>query len=85
MRYAILALILSGCASPLVTRVDAPPAPVIITQKCVQAADVPVLPPSNATRDGNMKQDAAAATSDARAARDVAEQAIVQLNNCVKE
>jgi len=80
MKYLLL-LLLAGCTG-LTTKVDRVEVPVVTTQACVAAADVPVVPKTAATKDANMVQDAAAASRDARVYRTLAEQQNAMLKLC---
>lgn len=82
MRAILLALLLAGCASPLQTGVNAVPMPVPVLTHCIDAADIPAVPQTNAGRDGTMRQDAAAASADARQLRQYAREADAALRKC---
>ena len=83
MRYYLF-LLLTGCAS-LTTQVDRVEVPVPITQSCVAGADIPTVPKTAATKDGNMVQDAAAASLDARVYKRTAETAVALLRICSEQ
>lgn len=83
---SMLALVLSGSScTPLVTKVDTVEVPVTIVQSCIDPADIPVIPKSAAVKDGNMVQDAAAASRDARVYRQKAEEAVNLLKICAEQ
>ena len=83
IRYLPLFL-LAGCTG-LTTKVDRVEVPVVTTQACVAAADVPVIPRTAAVAGGSMTQDAAAASRDARVYRTLAEQQNAMLKLCSEQ
>lgn len=83
MRAAILALLLTGCATDhLQTSANTVPMPVPVLEHCIDEADIPVVPSTNAVPNGTMRQDAAAASADARQLRQYAREADAALRKC---
>ncbi len=82
--HLVVLLLLAGCAGAPPLTSSAPPIPVVLTEKCVTVADIPVLPPTNAVPNGTHRQNAAATAADADQARAVAGEAIAILSRCAQ-
>lgn len=81
--FIVLLALLPACTPDRFVR-QADPAPVVLTEKCIKAEDIPVVPPTLARADGTMVQDAAAASADARRLRDVANEQAALLRRCAQ-
>lgn len=72
---------IAGCATDLAT--TAPPAPIVIHDKCIKKEKIPALPPTAVKPGMTDKQKTAAMAVDARQGRQTAGDAIAALNDCV--
>lgn len=74
-----------GCASKpsVITSVEVVKVPVVVTQKCVAAADVPKLPRTAFRKGASLDQNAAAADADIRNLDAYAQDADAVLQKCV--
>ena len=80
MVVILLSILAAGCAHTLVR--EAPPATVVVTEKCVTASDIPQIPPRAMPKAGTVDQLAAGAGADLLSLDDYAAKADAILKLC---
>lgn len=79
-----LVVLLSACATQpqVVTHTKVQEVPVVVTQRCIDAKDIPERPKTHMDPEGDVQQKAAGAVLDLRALDLYIDRLLALLNNC---